>query len=166
MSIIWKAPSTILDQLNELKQKHHSPRLDAAEFVVAFNESKPFVKNRFNWGSLKRFSDFHKIWQGQKYEIWQSMLTPDQQLALLDLHLCRCAPEYVPESVIEGKKKKVIKDEWGRVKYTNELKYDDNGNPKWVVTPLDIEVFMENVSRYGLWCSKFCDLTTITDAGG
>jgi hypothetical protein len=169
MPVTWKAPANILDQLNEIQLKHHSPRLDAAKFVVALSETKPFIQNRFNWGAVKRFSEFQKIWLSEEYDfcivlcsdVWHSILNPEQKEALLDLHLSRCSPEYVPETVVEGKKKKVVKDEWGRVKYTNEIKYDENGNPKWVVHPLDLEVFTDNVLRYGLWCSELCDLGTV-----
>jgi hypothetical protein len=39
----------------------------------------------------------------------------------------------------------------GRIQYSNEPKYDTEGNIKWKVEPLDLEVFAKNVSRYGLW---------------
>jgi len=176
MAVIWKAPANILDQLNEVKAKFHSPRLDGATFAVALMDSKPFVKNRFNWGTVKRVSDFQKIWLSQEFQfcvvlcsdVWHTILTPAQKEALLDLHLSRCSPEYLPETVMEGKKKITVKDEWGRIKYTDEIKYDENGNPKWIISPLDLEVFTENVRRYGLWCSELCDLGTVVAkaAGG
>ena len=42
-------------------------------------------------------------------------------------------------------------DELGMIQYSNEPKYDAEGNIKWKVEPLDLEVFAKNVSRYGLW---------------
>lgn len=170
MPLTWKAPSNVLDMLQNVKNTHHSPRLDQASFTVVFNESKPFTKNRFNWGSVAKFSSFNKLFQDpDKYDfcitlcsdVWHSILTNDQKQALLDLHLTRCEPEYIPETVVEGKKKKVVKDEWGRIKYTSDIKYDDDGNPKWLVAALDLTVFMNNAKRYGLWCPELCDLQMV-----
>jgi len=165
MSLTWKCPDNVFELLSFVKAKHH-PDLEKAAFSIAFNDSKPFIKNRFNWGGVNRFSEFHKIWHDTKIDfcvticsdVWHSILDNDQREALLDLHLTRCELEYVPEIVIEGKKKIVVKDEWGRIKYTDEIKLDDNGLPKWMVVPLDLTVFCKNVKRYGLWCAELEDL--------
>lgn len=169
MSIVWNATTEAYELVDAVLNKHHSPRLDSARIAIAFNDSKPFIKNRFNWGGITKFSSFNKIWQKEKFDfclvicsdVWRSILNSEQKEALIDLHLTRCEIEYVPEIVTEGKKKKVVKDEWGRIKYTNEIKTDDDGNPKWYVCPLDINVFVQNVSKYGLWCSEFCEVDKI-----
>jgi len=170
MSLAWKAPSNVVDLLNSVKVKYHEPRLQTAHFAVVFNESKPFIKDRFNWGSISKFSVFNKLFQEpQKQDfciticsdVWHSVLNSHQQEALIDLHLTRCEPDYVPETIVEGKKKIVVKDEWGRIKYTSEFKLDDDGNPKWRVAPLDLSVFSKNVSRYGLWCPELHDLQSV-----
>ena len=161
MALTWKCPDNVMELLDSVKNKNH-PHLEQANFVVAFNDAKPFVKNRLNWGNISRFSEFNKIWQSEKYDfcvvicsdLWHSILDNSQREPLLDLHLCRCNVEYIPETVIEGKKKQVVKDEWGRVKYTDEIKLDANGNPKWQVSPIDFAVLCKNVYRYGLWCSE------------
>jgi hypothetical protein len=161
MPVTWKAPTNVLEMLAEVKEKYHGELADAS-IVVTFTDSKPFVKNRFNWGSVKKFSEANKIWFAQKHdlcidlcsEVWHSVLDNRQREALLDLHLSRCAPEYEPEEVVENGKKKVVKDEFGRVKYTQTVKLDDEGNPKWVISPLDLTVFTSNVRRYGLWCPE------------
>ncbi len=72
--------------------------------------------------------------------------------------MTRMEAEFLPEVVVENGKKKVQKDEFGRVQYSNELKIDDDGNPKWKVSPLDLLVFTQNVSRYGLWCEELLEL--------
>ncbi len=166
MSLTWKAPNNVLDLLEEIKSKHHHPRLELANFAVVFNETKSFIKDRFNFGSVGRFSSLSKLFQESKKDfliticsdVWHSILNNSQKEALLDLHLTRCDIAYVPETMFEGKKKKVVKDEWGRVKYTNEVKYDEEGNPKWLVVPLDLMVFSKNVERYGLWCQDLREL--------
>ncbi len=171
MSLIWKSPADVLELLETLKLEHH-PELELAKFTVAFDESKPFNKDRFNWGNVYKFSQFNKLWQVEKFdfcillcsEIWYSILSKDQQTAWIDLHLTRCGVEYIPETVMEGKKKKVVKDDWGRIKYTTEMKLDDDGRPKWVINPLDLPVFCKNASRYGLWCPALSDLQTVIGA--
>ena len=42
-------------------------------------------------------------------------------------------------------------DEVGRIQFSKTPKYDAEGNIKWKVEPLDLEVFAHNVSSYGLW---------------
>jgi hypothetical protein len=176
MPVTWIAPLNVLELLETIKEKYHHPRLQAASLSVVFNESKPFTKDRFNWGSVCKFSVFNKLFQDLKYDfcisicsdVWHSILNAEQKEALLDLHLTRCEVEYIPETIIEGKKKIVVKDEWGRVKYTNDIKFDEDGNPKWQVAPLDLNVFSRNVERYGLWCTELNDFKSVltTATGG
>ena len=165
MPITWKVPANVAELLADVKERFHS-ELEDASIVATFTDSKSFVKNRFNWGCVKKFSDFNKLWFVQKHDlcidlcsdVWHSILDDHQREALLDLQLTRCSPEYEPEVVIENGKKKVVKDEYGRVKYTQDVKLDDEGNPKWVVSPMDLVVFTKNVRRYGLWCPELDDL--------
>ena len=169
MGMVWKASDDVNQIVQEVASKHHFPRLEMASIAVAFEDSKPFVKNRFNWGKISTFSKFSKIWQHQKFDFcmvlcsdaWANILDSTQKNALIDLHLTRCEVEYVAETTIEGKKKKIVKDDWGRVKYTDEIKTDDDGNPKWYVAPLDVYSFAQNVGRYGLWCNEFCEIQSL-----
>jgi hypothetical protein len=146
MAIVWKSPDEISSFVLTLAEKNHYPRLENATFAVAFDDSKPFVKNKFNFSIVL------------SSEVWVDVLNVEQREALLDLHLSSCVVEYVPQTVQEGKKKKVVKDDWGRIQYTDEIKLDDNSTPKWYVTPLDFSAFAQNVSRYGLWCTDFCEI--------
>ena len=165
MSITWKAPSNIVELLDSVKNRYHSELAEAA-IVITLTDSKPFSKNRFNWGSVKKFSNSNKIWFADTKdlcidlcsEVWHSILNDKQRESLLDLHLTRCVPDYEPEVVVENKKKKTVKDEFGRVKYTSDPKLDDEGRPKWLVLPLDLVVYTKNVRRYGLWCPELDDL--------
>lgn len=161
----WKAPADVVELLNTIKDTHH-PRLANASIACCFEDSKPFVRNKLNLGRVSKFSPLAKLWQGQQHdfcisipmELWHSILKGDQRLGYLDLQLTRCTVEYKPEEVEENGKKKTIKDEWGRIQYTQEPKTDDEGNPKWKVLPLDLEVFADNVRRYGLWCDDLLEL--------
>lgn len=165
MSVVWKSSSNVLDIVEKVKEAYHL-HLKDAKIAVAFDESKPFVKDRFNWGKVGKFSDFNKIWQTPSFDfsivlcsdVWNDMLNASQQEALIDLHLCRCEVEYEPEIVMEGKKKVKVKDDLGRIKYTKEIKRDEDGNPKWRVAPLDLDVLSKNISHYGLWLDDFIQL--------
>lgn len=160
MGTSWRAPAEVVDLLRIVKEKHHSPRLDMAAVAVCFDDGKPFLKNKLNLGKLTKFSAAAKLWQREKYDfclcipsdLWSNVFnTSAAREAYLDLHLTRCSMEYIPEMYDENNKKKKVVDEHGRIKYTAEPKYDDDGNPKWKIEPMDLEVFAKNVSRYGLW---------------
>lgn len=163
----WAAGQDVVMLFEKVKNRHHLPRLAEATIAVCFADTKPFIKGRFNWGKVRRFNPLDKLWQGEKYDFlvvlcataWQGVLQEDSKKeALVDLHLTRCGVEYVPVTFEEEqggvKKKKVDKDEWGRINYTDEIKRDEDGNPKWRVLPLDLHVFSENVQRYGVWCEE------------
>jgi len=159
-AMVWRAGQDVVDLADAVKQAHHLPRLDAAEIVVAFSDAKPFVKNRLNLGSVRKFSSSQKIWLAKECtfcitliaDVWHKILQDQNcRKAWIDLHLTRCEPVYIPETVEENGKKKVVKDDWGRVQYTTEIKLDDDGNPKWQIVGLDVGVFTQNVKRFGLW---------------
>jgi len=165
----WKPPQEVFNLVDEIINKYHLPRLEEAHICIAFNDSKPFKNDKFNWGKVVRFNQFNQLWQKASYDfcivlsadVWNDMLNADQRKALIDLHLTRCRVEYEPETVLEGNKKKVVKDEHGRTKYTNTVKVDDSGKPKWKLSKLDLEVFSSNVSRFGLWCEELLDFKDI-----
>lgn len=170
MAAIWRAGQDVADLADSVKNQYHLPRLDTASVVIAFSDAKPFVKNRLNLGSVRKFSSSQKIWLAKEYifcitlvaDVWHKILQDEQRRkAWIDLHLTRCEPVYVPETVEENGKKNVIKDDWGRVKYTDEIKLDDDGNPKWQIVPLDLAVFTENVKRFNLWYQDLIDFGNV-----
>lgn len=164
MATIWKAPANVLDQMNEVRSQYHLPRLEEAKIAVAFADWKPYTKEGLQWGTVTKFSSSNKIWLEDDYnfcitlcaEVWHDILIgTEKKCALLDLHLGRCGVEYMPETVMEGKKKIVVKDEFGCTKYTNEIKRDDEGNPKWMVLNFNLHIASQNARRYGLWCPEY-----------
>lgn len=168
--MFWKASREVLDVLNEVKNKHHKI-LEEARFAVVFDESKPFTKNRFNWGKTSKFKPLDKLFHNEQFDFmvrlsgdaWASVLSGKQREAWLDLHLTRCRPEMVPFTELVGKRKMPVKDEWGRTQFTDEVKRDDNGNVKWIIYPLDLYTFTDNVGRYGLWSQDMLDFRAVIE---
>lgn len=162
----WPANPEVIVLLNTIIDKYHKPRLEQAKIVVSFEDAKPFKQNRFNWGKTKKFNQDAKIWQAVPIDfcitvptdVWAGVLDAKQREALLDLHLTRCSVEYVPAFQEVNGKKIPIKDEFGRVEFTNEMKLDKEGNIKWKLLPFCLDVVTQNVSRYGCWIEEIEDL--------
>jgi hypothetical protein len=163
-----KAPDVVQDLARRLKEKNHSPRLDEASIAVCFEDSKPFKKDRFNWGTVKKFPPLGKAFPGERHDFvlivpyagWE-MFTENQKMAWLDLLLETCQVEYVPETVVENKKKKPVIDEFGRKKYTSEIMRDKEGLPKWKKVPLDLPTYVSNVKRFGCWCPEIVEIKEV-----
>jgi hypothetical protein len=98
-------------------------------------------------------------------EAWQNILNMAQREALADLHLTRCDVDFEPETTTDPITNKVtpVKDAFGRIQMSNNVKMDDEGNPKWKVQPLDLHVFTENVTRYGVWSEELLDFKKAVD---
>lgn len=164
----WEAPADVRQTAEEVKAADH-PHLAEAVLALEFVDSKAFVKDRVNLGKVSKFSQAAKLWhpKDKKYDfcislcadVWFGLLNQDQRLATLDFHLCRCKVAYEPEVVEENGKKKPVKDEWGRVTYTDVIKRDDEGKPLWkLYSPADIRVFTENIRRHGPWYEELAEL--------
>lgn len=165
MAAAWIAPDNVISMLNELKTSNHSRLItESGEcgVTVVLADVKPFINNRFNWGTVKKFSEFNRLFMPTPIDFcivvssdaWHQILDNDQRKALIDLHLTRIEPEYLPEVNVVNGKKKPVKDEFGRVVYSQELKLDENGQVKWKVNPLDLCTFIDNVVRFGCWAEE------------
>lgn len=165
---VWKAGNEVAELIDKVQKRFHK-HLEDARIACIFNDSQSFVKNRFNWGKVTRFSPVAKLFQDEKHDFlitlcsdaWASVLNQGQREALIDLHLCCCKVEMKPVIVQENKKKKMVRDQWGRVQFTDEMFFDEDGNPKWTVLRLDLNVFMDNVSHYGCWCQDLLDFRSV-----
>jgi len=167
--LVWKADNEVMALANHIKERFHLPRLFEASIAVAFNDAKPFIRNKFNWGKTQKFTNHAKLWHQHTFDFvitlsadaWLEVLSGIQREALLDLHLARCQVDYEPVVVEENGAKKAAKDQWGRVQYTDIMKLDEEGHPKWKLEPLDIYVLQDNVSRFGCWCEDLADFRQI-----
>lgn len=160
----WPAADNVIQILEKVKSNHK--RLKDANIAVCFEDTKPFIRGSFNLGKTTKFSDAHKLWHAdQPYDFlitlssdaWD-ILSSEQKEAWLDFRLCCCQAEMVPEEIEENGKKKPVKDKWGRIVYTDVVKTDDDGNPKWKSVKADIAVIQDNIARYGCWSQDFVDL--------
>lgn len=170
----WPAGNDVLALLDEVKEKNHHPRIAQAKVALAFVDTKAFVKDRFNWGKASKLSAaaqlLHPKDKVYTFQIilpadgWYQVLQGDQKEAWLDLHLSRFRPEMLPAMIEENGKAKPIKDKFGRIEYTNEIKVDEKtGSPIWHCDPLDLHVFADNASRYGVWCETLQDFKSALD---
>ena len=167
MSKPWKASQEVHDLLDAVKTRNHLPRLQLATIVAEFKDGKPFPKNRFNWGSVSKFGS--KLWLSGDFTfrlticagVWHEVLNDVQRESYLDLLIQRCEPVYIPQTVEENGKKIVVKDDFGRIQYTDEIKYDDDGEPKWQIVPMDLIVMTKNVQRYGLWMENLIEFAKV-----
>jgi len=160
-----KAPSHIMDLFHTVQDQHH-PHLEGSVLAIEFVDSKPYVKDRLNLGKVGKFPAATKLWLQNKFDffismctdVWFDLLDEDQREAYVDLLLTRCQVEYEPNVVTVNGKDQVIKDEWGRVEYSDTVKADDEGRPVWKVVPLDILTLTQNIKRYGLWYEDLLEL--------
>jgi len=163
----WPAPADVVGLMEEVKEQNH-PRLELAKVALAFVDAKAFLKGRFNWGKARKFTPQAKLWHAKdkKYDFeitlpadgWYQVLQGVQKEAWLDLHLSRFRPEMKPVMVEVNGKQKPVKDDFGRIEYTNDMKIDEKtGEPIWCVDPLDLHVFSDNAARYGVWCQDLQD---------
>lgn len=168
---VVKAPAQVVDLFREVAEKHHFPKLEQATIGVCFTDAKAFRGDQINLGKVSKFSSADQIWQEVKRDfcitlcsdVWYQILNDRQREALADLHLTCCDVEYEPIVEIVGGKKQPVKDEWGRVQRTDDIKYDDEGRPKWKIRPLDLIVFADNARKYNLWLKEVIDgLETLT----
>jgi hypothetical protein len=170
MPVPTKAGPQIVAQMKEIKEKNH-PHLEQALIAVEFTETKPYVKDRLNLGKVSKFSKSIKIYlpKDANYdfrlslpsEVWYGLLKEPQKVAWLDLLLTQCQVEYEPNTVVVNGKKQVVKDEFGRVEYTDVMKCDDEGIPMWKVVPCDLSVYTKNIKRYGLWFEDVIELANV-----
>lgn len=159
MTLPWKAPKEVTDLMEEVKSKNHDERLATADVLVWFDESKPFVNNSLNLGKAIKLGPVHRVLDEDRHnflitlpsDVWHNILVGKQREAWLDLHLTRFTPDYKPQTVIVNGRKRPVKDQWGRIEYTTEVRTDKNDNVIWKVLPLDLEVYTDNIGRYGLW---------------
>lgn len=147
--------------MNTMIQKNH-PHLQEAKIILYATDRNRLRANNVVVASASRAPAKLKASTDADFTItihitpW-SDLNQAQQTACLDHELMHCGVHYEPVKEQVGKTRqgkartKIVRDEYGRVQYTNEIKRDDDGAPKWRMIPHDLEEFRDIVERHGLW---------------
>ncbi|MFW5793999.1 MAG: putative metallopeptidase [Bacillota bacterium] len=160
---IWELEQNhnIYSTLRDLIRTNHS-HLVEANISIYFCDKNKLKSNQAVIADTSKSSSKLKASTNADFTItiymnaWDS-LNPEQKIACLDHELCHCSVHYEPvkEAVGGGRggrqRFKIVKDELGRTQYTNEIKRNEEGEPKWKLETHDLEEFRSIVDRHGIW---------------
>jgi len=160
---IWELEdnSELYTMLHGLIGRYHS-HLEEAKIVLYACDKNKNRANKVIIADASKASTKMKASTNADFTITVYMtpwsdLNMNQKKACLDHELCHCGVHYEPVKEAVGgtrggrQRFKVVRDEYGRVQYTNEIKRDENGEPKWRLLPHDLEEFRDIVARHGIW---------------
>jgi len=160
---IWEldATSELYPMVGRLVERYHS-HLSEARITLYANDKNRNKANKIIIAEASKASAKMKASTNADFTLTVYMtpwsdLTMSQKKACLDHELCHCGVHYEPvkEAVGSGRggrqRFKVVRDEYGRIQYTNEIKRNENGEPKWRLLPHDLEEFRDIVARHGIW---------------
>ncbi len=147
--------------LSELICNYHS-HLEEAKIVIYCSDKNKVRANKIVIADASKAPAKLKASINADFTITLYMmpwgdLNTSQKRACLDHELYHCGVHYEPVKEQVGQSRQgrprmqVVRDEYGRVQYTNEIKRDVNGEPKWRLIPHDLEEFDEIVERHGRW---------------
>lgn len=150
----WLAPMDVQDLADKVKKEFH-PHLELARIAVMFTDKRRVTGDKVILATAKKVSDEDKVLSRFDFKLVISAedwgdLGPRDRKALLDHELSHMDVERVPRTENVGGRRKVVKDSYGRKIYTEEIKFNDDGNPKWKLKPHDFENFAHIVERYGI----------------
>lgn len=158
MGSIWQAPKEIRDLVTEVRDEHH-PHLTAASFWVLVSDRKAISDNRVIVTTSKKCTKEEKLSTGHDFKIvvlaesWANLPDSAREIAI-DEALCRCGVQYVPQSMEVNGKKEIVKDDLGRVIYTDQVAYDNEGNPKWRINRPDAGLYYDMILRHGQYSEE------------
>lgn len=151
----WLADKSVTDLLEEIRDEYH-PHLMEARIAVLFSDKRKVSGNMIILGCMKKVSGEDKVLSNFDFKMVLSAmdwaeLGSKQKRALIDHELSHADVERVKLTEMVGGRKKPVKDEHGRVVYTQEIKYDDDtGRPKFKTKGHDFENFAHIAKRYGV----------------
>ncbi|MEX2673027.1 MAG: putative metallopeptidase [Phycisphaeraceae bacterium] len=155
MAEIWQAPEEIRKQLQLIKDEYHTHLAPASMWVIC-SDGAAIRDNQLVATQTKKCTKSEKLSTGHDFKIvilmetW-AKLTDDQRHLALDEALCRCGVRMVPETVEINGRREVLKDDLGRVIFTDEMDVDKLGNPKWKVNRPDAELYFKMLARKGTY---------------
>ncbi len=152
MATIWEAPIEIRNRLNEAKNAEH-PHLTQASLWVLCSDSKAIRDNRVIATQTRKCTKTEKLSSGHDFKViimmetWANLTDTQREIAL-DEALCRCGVRFLPETIEINGKKEILKDDLGRIIYTDEIAYDKEGIPKWKINHPDAGLFFPLLARH------------------
>lgn len=152
---IWEAPEEIRQLVGEIKEAYH-PHLILAKIWVLINDASPIVENQLVPMVTSRCTKTEKLKSGNDFKIivvaeaW-GLLTTQQKRVAIDEALCHCGVQYVPLTQKINKKDEVIKDEIGRIIYTDVIATDGEGLPKWKMNRPDASIYFGLIQRHEVY---------------
>ena len=159
MVSIWEANEDIKAKLRKLKTEHH-PHLSLAGIWLLCNDGQAIRDNQVVTTRVSKCTKTEKLASGYDFKIEIMMetwahLTDKGRLMALDHALCQCGVRHVPQKMEINGRKEIVKDELGRIMFTDEVEYDKQNNPKWKINKPDAPLFFEMISRYGMdYCEE------------
>jgi len=151
---VWNATAEIAATGRKVKESHHHPRLALASIWWLICDSKPIQSDRFIAVKTQRCNKAEKLETQHDFKIviiaeaWE-MLTNDQREQALDEALCHCGVKYIPQMLEINGRKEPVKDDMGRIIYTDVISYDGDGVPKWKINQPDAGLFFAMLQRHG-----------------
>jgi len=154
MPTVWQAPPNVRVLVERIKSHH--PHLGQASIWVLMSTASAVTCNRFVATRASLCTKTEKLESGHDFKIiissdaWQK-LTDAQREVEIGKALCRCGVRYEPETIEINGKAHVVKDDLGRVIYTDEIAYDKEGRPRWCVNKPDAEIYFSLFKRRGAY---------------
>lgn len=152
MASIWEATVKIQQQVKQLRDQHHT-HLHQASLWVLCSDAKAIRDNHIIATQTKKCTNTERLSSGHDFkivimmEVW-SLLTDEQRAKAIDEALCRAGVKRVPQMIEINGKKDVVKDDFGRIIYTDEIAYDKEDRPKWKINRPDAELYFGMISRH------------------
>lgn len=158
MASIWEANEDIKRKLREIKKEFH-PHLSLASIWLLCSDGNAIRDNHVIATTTQKCTRTEKLSSSHDFKItimmetWAHLTDKGREIAL-DEALCRCGVKYVPQKMEINGRKEVVKDELGRIVYTDEIEYDKENNPKWKVNRPDAGLYFDLLMRRGTYSEE------------
>jgi hypothetical protein len=152
MAHLWQAPQDIRKLLTQIQQEHHPHLADASVWALcsdgrAIRDNQLVATQTKKCTSTEKLSTSHDFKVIVMMETW-AKLTDAQRAVALDEALCRCGVKRVPRTVEVNGKKETVKDDLGRVVFTDQIDYDRDNQPRWKINPPDAGLYFALLTRH------------------
>ena len=158
MAAIWEANEDIKRLLRDIKNEHH-PHLSTASIWVLCSDGKAIRDNHVIATTTQKCTNTERLSSNHDFKItimmetWAHLTDKGREIAL-DEALCRCGVKYVQQKMDINGRKEVVKDELGRIVYSDEIEYDKEGIPKWKINKPNAGLYFDLLMRRGAYSEE------------